>query len=287
MQTLTQRRTLPMSQVLLCGALIVTLSMGVRHGFGLWLQPITMARDWSRETFAFALAVQNLAWGIAGPIAGGMADRFGAFRVLVVGAVLYAAGLATMALAATGAAFTGAAGLLVGVAQAGCTYAIVYGVIGRNVAPERRTWAMGVTAAAGSFGQFLMVPVESALIGSLGWDRARIADTVARLRQRLPGIDPALLDLSDEKLTLWIYGLLHRYRLRGALSHPYLADYARYGFWGKSPFGRTIAGREIYPPAGRYRPRLMVTRSQRDHDHVLAPMRGNQPPWHLVWTWRV
>jgi DEAD/DEAH box helicase domain-containing protein len=110
---------------------------------------------------------------------------------------------------------------------------------------------------------------------------------VARLRQRLPGIDPALLDLSDASLTLWIYGLLHRYRLRGALSHPYLADYARYGFWGKSPFGRTIAGREIYPPAGRYRPRLMVTRSQRDHDHVLAPMRGNQPPWHLVWTWRV
>jgi MFS family permease len=165
-------KPLPLLQILLCGAFIVTLSMGVRHGFGLWLQPITMERGWPRETFAFALAVQNLAWGIAGPIAGGLADRFGAFRVLIVGALLYAVGLVTMALAATGSAFTGAAGILVGVAQAGVTYAVVYGVIGRNVAPERRTWAMGVTAAAGSFGQFLMVPVESALISTFGWQNA-------------------------------------------------------------------------------------------------------------------
>ena len=164
--------SLSMQQVLLCGAMIVTLSMGVRHGFGLWLQPITMDRGWPRETFAFALAVQNLAWGLAGPIAGALADRYGAFRVLVAGALLYAAGLATMALATSGAAFTGAAGLLVGVAQSGVTYAIVYGVLGRTVAPERRTWAMGVTAAAGSFGQFLMVPVESALISRFGWDQA-------------------------------------------------------------------------------------------------------------------
>ena len=79
-----------MTQVLLCGAAIVTLSMGIRHGFGLWLQPITMDRGWTRETFAFALAVQNLAWGVAGPFAGMLADRFGAFRVLIVGSLLYA-----------------------------------------------------------------------------------------------------------------------------------------------------------------------------------------------------
>ncbi|MCG3190215.1 MAG: hypothetical protein LKCHEGNO_02851 [Burkholderiaceae bacterium] len=161
-----------MSQVLLCGGLIVTLSMGIRHGFGLWLQPISMARGWPRETFAFALAVQNLAWGLAGPIAGALADRFGAFRVLVAGALLYAAGLATMPLATSGAAFTGSAGLLVGVAQSGVTYAVVYGVIGRAIAPERRSWAMGITAAAGSFGQFLMLPVESVLIGRVGWAQA-------------------------------------------------------------------------------------------------------------------
>jgi len=175
MHAMTQRTpSLPMPQVLLCSALIVTLSMGVRHGFGLWLQPITMARGWSRETFAFALAVQNLAWGLAGPIAGGLADRFGAARVLIAGALLYAAGLVAMALATSGAAFTGAAGLLVGIAQAGCTYAIVYGVIGRNVSAQRRSWAMGITAAAGSFGQFLMVPVESVLIGSVGWENALV-----------------------------------------------------------------------------------------------------------------
>jgi MFS family permease len=172
MQAATAVKPLSLAQVLLCGAMIVTLSMGVRHGFGLWLQPMTMERGWSRETFAFALAVQNLAWGIAGPIAGGIADRFGAFRVLVAGALLYALGLATMALATSGTAFTGAAGLLVGIAQSGVTYAIVYGVIGRNVAAERRSWAMGVTAAAGSFGQFLMVPVESTLISSFGWQNA-------------------------------------------------------------------------------------------------------------------
>ncbi|PPE66205.1 MFS transporter [Caldimonas caldifontis] len=161
-----------MTQVLICGALIVTLSMGIRHGFGLWLQPITMERGWTRETFAFAIAIQNLMWGATGPFAGMLADRFGAFRVLLAGAVLYAVGLVLMGLATSGLAFTGSAGLLLGMAQAGTTYAVIYGVIGRNVAPEKRSWAMGVAAAAGSFGQFLMVPVENWLIGSFGWQNA-------------------------------------------------------------------------------------------------------------------
>ena len=163
---------LSMTQVLLCGAAVVTLSMGIRHGFGLFLQPLTMDRGWSRETFAFALAIQNLAWGLFGPLAGMVADRYGAFRVLLVGGLLYAGGLVTMALATSGLAFTGSAGLMLGMAQAGTTYAIVFGVIARNVAPEKRSWAMGVAAAAGSFGQFLMVPVESWLIGGWGWQNA-------------------------------------------------------------------------------------------------------------------
>ncbi len=158
----------------MCGAAMVTLSMGIRHGFGLFLQPITMDRGWTRETFAFAIAIQNIAWGIAGPFAGMLADRFGAYRVLIGGGLLYAAGLVLMALATSGLAFTGSAGLLLGMAQAGTTYAVVYGVIGRNVAADRRSWAMGVTAAAGSFGQFLMVPVESWLISAWGWQTALI-----------------------------------------------------------------------------------------------------------------
>jgi predicted MFS family arabinose efflux permease len=163
---------LSINQVLLCGALVVTLSMGIRHGFGLWLQPITMDRGWTRETFAFAIAIQNLAWGLAGPFAGALADKFGAFRVLIAGSLLYAGGLVLMALATSGLAFTGSAGVLLGMAQSGTTYAVVYGVIARQVDPAKRSWAMGVTAAAGSFGQFLMVPVENWLIGGFGWQNA-------------------------------------------------------------------------------------------------------------------
>jgi len=177
----TLGRELSLRQVLICSALILTLSMGIRHGFGLWLQPITVERGWSRETFAFALAIQNIAWGLAGPVAGMIADRYGAYRVLVVGGLLYSLGLVLMALSSSGLAFTGSAGLLIGMAQAGTTYAVVYGVIGRNVAPERRSWAMGVAAAAGSFGQFMMVPVESGLIGSLGWQMALFALGAAAL----------------------------------------------------------------------------------------------------------
>ncbi|WP_407927759.1 MFS transporter [Hydrogenophaga crassostreae] len=159
-------------QVLACGAAIVTLSMGVRHGFGLWLQPITQAQGWTRESFSFALAIQNLSWGVFGIFAGMAADRFGAMRVLIGGALLYAMGLAGMALTTTTMGFALTTGVLIGAAQAGTTYAVVYGVIGRQIAPERRSWAMGVAAAAGSFGQFLMVPVEGWLISSFGWQEA-------------------------------------------------------------------------------------------------------------------
>ena len=163
---------LPMVQLLLCGAMIVTLSMGVRHGFGLWLQPITQVQNWTRETFSFALAIQNLSWGFFGIFAGMLADKFGAFKVIVGGALLYAAGLAGMALSTTPIMFTLTTGILIGAAQAGTTYAVIYGVIGRNIDPAKRSWAMGVAAAAGSFGQFLMVPTEGFLISSFGWQQA-------------------------------------------------------------------------------------------------------------------
>ncbi|OHC79739.1 MAG: MFS transporter [Rhodoferax sp. RIFCSPLOWO2_12_FULL_60_11] len=169
------------TQMLLCGAAIVTLSMGIRHGFGLWLQPITQSQNWSRETFAFALAIQNLVWGFTGIFAGMLADRFGAFKVIVAGAVLYALGLVGMATAATPLVFALTAGVLIGMAQAGTTYAVIYGVIGRNIAPHKRSWAMGVAAAAGSFGQFLMVPTEGLLISSLGWQEALIVLGAASL----------------------------------------------------------------------------------------------------------
>ena len=170
-----------MTQVLACGAAIVTLSMGIRHGFGLWLQPITQEMGWTRETFAFALAIQNLSWGVFGILGGIAADRFGAFKVLIIGAVLYALGLAGMALSPTPGLFALTTGVLIGAAQAGTTYAIIYGVIGRQISADKRSWAMGVAAAAGSFGQFLMMPVEGQLILNLGWKEALLVLSVAAL----------------------------------------------------------------------------------------------------------
>ncbi|MES2913197.1 MAG: MFS transporter, partial [Pseudomonadota bacterium] len=112
-------KTLSTAQVLACGAAILTLSMGIRHGFGLWLQPITQAQGWTRETFAFAIAIQNLSWGVFGILAGMFSDRFGAFRILIAGTIAYALGLAGMALSPTGFMFMLTTGVLIGAAQAG------------------------------------------------------------------------------------------------------------------------------------------------------------------------
>jgi MFS family permease len=172
--TTSTHQPLSLAQVLICGAAIVTLAMGIRHGFGLWLQPITTQYGWTRENFAFAIAIQNLAWGVTGIGAGMLADKFGAFKVIIGGAILYALGLVGMAYANTPFLFALSAGILIGAAQAGTTYAVIYGVIGRNVPAEKRSWAMGVAAAAGSFGQFLMVPTEGFLISTFGWQQALV-----------------------------------------------------------------------------------------------------------------
>ena len=175
------KANLSLTRLLICGAAIVTLSMGIRHGFGLWLQPITQAQGWSRENFGMAIAIQNLAWGISGIFAGMLADRFGSFRVILVGTLAYCLGLVGMAYANTPLTFALSTGLLIGMAQSGTTYAVVYGVIGRNVPADRRSWAMGVTAAAGSFGQFLMVPAEGFLISQFGWQQALVMLGLAAL----------------------------------------------------------------------------------------------------------
>jgi len=134
-------RPLPLGPLLLCSALVVTLSMGIRHGFGLWLQPIIMAHGWQREDFALALALQNLVWGAAGPFVGWWADRTGAWRVLWTGAALYALGLLGMATSGHLLVFNLSTGVTIGLAQACTTYAVVYGVVGRHVSAERRSWA--------------------------------------------------------------------------------------------------------------------------------------------------
>jgi len=158
--------------VLIASGLVLTLTMGVRHGFGFWLQPISQSQGWTRETFSLALALQNLMWGVFGPIAGMAADRFGTARVVVAGAFLYLAGLVWMASIDQPGLFVVGSGILVGAALACTTFGALSGIIGR-VAPEaKRSWAFGLSSAAGSFGQFLMMPVEQKLIAYAGWENA-------------------------------------------------------------------------------------------------------------------
>lgn len=158
--------------VLICGGIIMTLAMGVRHGFGLFLQPMTMDHGWSRETFAFALALQNLLWGASQPLTGLIADRYGAGKVLFIGTILYVLGLIGMALSTSGTGFVLSAGILIGIGLSGTTFSIVYGVLGRITPPEKRSMALGIAGAMGSFGQFALLPVSQGLISNFGWLQA-------------------------------------------------------------------------------------------------------------------
>jgi MFS family permease len=130
---------------------------------------MTLAHGWGRETFAFALAMQNLLWGITQPLTGLIADRYGAGKVLLAGAVLYVLGLVGMAWATTGTGFVFSAGILIGIGLSGTTFSIIYGVIGRITRPEKRSMALGIAGAAGSFGQFALLPVTQSLISGFGW----------------------------------------------------------------------------------------------------------------------
>jgi predicted MFS family arabinose efflux permease len=155
--------------VLICGGLILTLAMGIRHGFGLFLQPMSADLHWGRETFALALAVQNLVWGATQPFAGMIADKYGAGRVLIGGTVLYGLGLVTMAHAATPLMMVLTAGVLIGTGLSGVTFSVVSGVLGRAFPPEKRSMALGISAAAGSFGQFAVLPLTQYLLTHIGW----------------------------------------------------------------------------------------------------------------------
>lgn len=158
--------------ILLATGVILTLAMGVRHGFGFWLQPISQAHGWTRETYSLAQALQNLLWGAFGPFAGMAADRWGTMRVAMFGALLYAAGLAWMALVAQPAAFVVGSGVLLGGALACTAFGAMSGIIGRTAPEAKRSWAFGISGAASSFGQFMMMPIEQQLIASTGWQHA-------------------------------------------------------------------------------------------------------------------
>ncbi|WP_412461792.1 MFS transporter [Pseudomonas sp. SC11] len=185
--------------VLLGAALILALSLGVRHGFGLFLAPMSTDFGWGREVFAFAIALQNLIWGLAQPFAGALADRLGAARVVIIGGILYALGLVLMGMADSLWSLSLSAGLLIGIGLSGTSFSVILGVVGRAVAPQQRSLAMGIASAAGSFGQFVMLPGTLGLIQWLGWSAALlvlgllvalIVPLVSMLRDRpLPRLD--------------------------------------------------------------------------------------------------
>ncbi|HQR11803.1 MAG TPA: MFS transporter [Casimicrobiaceae bacterium] len=161
--------------VLVCGGLILTIAMGIRHGFGLFLQPISQELGWGRETFALAIAVQNLVWGATQPFTGMFADKYGSGRVVLAGATLFVLGLVAMAYSHTQWIFVLSSGLLIGAGLSGITFSVVSGVLGRRFPRERRGMALGISAAAGSFGQFAMLPLTQGLISSIGWFGALLA----------------------------------------------------------------------------------------------------------------
>ena len=157
------------TMVLICGGVVLMMALGIRQSFGLFLQPMSSDMGWGRETFSFAIAIQNLVWGAAMPFAGAVADRIGAGRVIVAGGVLYAVGLLAMSAAATPVLFTLSAGVLVGLGLSGTGFGVVLALVARAYPPERRSLAVGIAGACGSFGQFAMLPAGQALISSFGW----------------------------------------------------------------------------------------------------------------------
>lgn len=155
--------------VIVCGGLILSLAMGIRQTFGLFLPPVSADLGLTRETFSLAMAVQNLLWGAAQPVVGMVADRFGAGRVVAAGGITYAAGLIVMSGMAGAAGLHLGGGLLIGLAMAATGFSVVLGAVARRVPEAKRSLALGVVSAGGSFGQFAMAPIGQSLISAYGW----------------------------------------------------------------------------------------------------------------------
>ncbi len=158
--------------IVTAGCLISAISFGVRAGFGLFLDPMSVDLGWGREVFALSLAIQNLVWGLGQPFAGAIADRYGSGRVLAGGGAIYAAGVVLMSVSSTPLSMHLTAGGMVGLGISGASFAVVLAALSRLVPPEKVGWAMGIGTAAGSLGQFLVVPLGQAFLAAYGWPTA-------------------------------------------------------------------------------------------------------------------
>lgn len=160
--------------ILACGCLIAMISFGPRSSMGLFMTPISGTNGWGRDVFAFAIAIQNLVWGLGQPFAGAVADRFGPMRVLMAGGLLYAAGLALMTVSAAPVAMDLTAGVLIGLGLSGSSFNLVLGAFAKLLPPDWRALSLGAGTAAGSFGQFLFAPMGAAMISSFGWEKTLV-----------------------------------------------------------------------------------------------------------------
>ena len=158
--------------IVICGGLVIMIGFGTRSTMGVFLVPITEQYEWGRSVFAFAAALQNILWGFSQPVFGAIADRYGSGRVVLIGGLCYVAGLGLMIFSSTPLAFFASNGALIGFGLSGTTFAVVLAVIARSVSERHRSLALGIGSAAGSIGQFIMVPTANALISSHGWEIA-------------------------------------------------------------------------------------------------------------------
>jgi predicted MFS family arabinose efflux permease len=156
----------------IAGCTILALAAGLRQTSGVFLQPVTMDLNLSRQSFGLAVGVQNLVWGLSQPLAGYLADRYGARPIALVCGLMYSVGLALSSTAAGGMWLAATLGVLVGLGQAGTSYAVILAAVGKAVAAERRSSVLGLASAAGSLGMFVLVPIAQGLISSEGWRAA-------------------------------------------------------------------------------------------------------------------
>ncbi|WP_075175258.1 MFS transporter [Acinetobacter indicus] len=164
--------------MLMGSAIILALSLGVRHAFGLYLVPMSHEFGWGHNVFSLAIAMQNLIWGAVQPITGAFADKYGSKIVVAAGGALYALGLLLMAVSSTGWLLNLSAGLILGLALSATSFPILLSAVGRAAHPSKRSLAMGIASAAGSFGQFIMLPTTLLLLQNLGWKGALVVSAI-------------------------------------------------------------------------------------------------------------
>lgn len=168
----------PLIYMLIGSAIILALSLGVRHAFGLYLVPMSDEFGWGHNVFSLAIAMQNLIWGAVQPITGAFADKYGSKIVVAVGGALYALGLLLMAISSTGLLLNLSAGLILGLALSATSFPVLLSAVGRAAHPDKRSLAMGIASAAGSFGQFIMLPSTLLLLQKLGWSSALVVSAI-------------------------------------------------------------------------------------------------------------